>query len=88
MTRRFRWCCFTFFRPVGQPLVAWPTATDLSGNVIWYYPGELLLTRTEVGGNFFSLSNILLQEYDLAGNETLETNLEILNEQLVPRVIR
>ncbi len=76
---------FHFLPPVGQPLVAWPTATDLSGNVIWYYPGELLLTRTEVGGNFFSLSNFLLQEYDFVGNKILETNTEILNEQLIAK---
>ena len=76
---------FHFLPPVGQPLAAWPTATDLSGNVIWYYPGELLFTRGEVGGNFFSLSNFVLAEYDLAGNETLETNVEILNEQLAAK---
>lgn len=76
---------FSFLPPVGQPLVVWPTATDLSGNVIWYFPGELFITRPEVGGNYFSISNFALQEYDLVGNKTLETNVDILNEQLAAK---
>ena len=58
------------------------TATDLSGNVVWYYPhpvGEL--SRTEIGGSFFvtnskstNLYNNTFQEIDLAGNITLQTN--------------
>jgi len=69
----------------GQPLSFWPTATDLSGNVIWYYPYQLEVTRTEVGGNFFSISNEILSEYDFAGNLTLQTDVEILNEQLAAK---
>ena len=61
----------------------WPVATDLSGNVIWFYPGPLFITRIEPGGNFFAMSNNTLAEYDLAGNEILETNTSILNEELV-----
>ncbi len=66
------------------------TATDLSGNVLWYYP-QLVgqLTRTEVGGKMFvldshqtNLYNNILQEIDLAGNVTLETNTQRINEQL------
>ncbi len=68
-----------------------PTATDLSGNTLWYYPLPVsLLTRTEVGGNFFILyvgsTNPYLQimrEVDLAGNTVLETNAQAINEQLV-----
>ena len=68
-----------------------PTATDLSGNILWYYPRTVsLLTRTEVGGNFFIVyvgsTNPYLQiirEVDLAGNITLETNAAAINEQLV-----
>ncbi len=71
--------------PTGRPFAFRPIATDLSGNVIWYYSVPLLLTRMEPGGNFFSLSNTTLSEYDLAGNETLETNVEILNEQLAAK---
>ena len=62
----------------------WPTASDLHGNVIWYFPGPLFVTRVEPGGNLFSFpDDLTFREYDLAGNETLETNVEILNEQLV-----
>ena len=62
---------------------SWPMATDLSGNILWFYPGPLFITRIEPGGNFFSMTNTALTEYDLAGNQTLETNTGILNEQLV-----
>ena len=65
-------------------------ATDLSGNVLWYYHlpvGELM--RTEVGGRFFvtysvnqNLYNNNFQEIDLAGNITLQTNANRINEQL------
>ena len=64
------------------PSYLWPMATDLSGNVTWYFPGELLVTRTEAGGNFFSMTNFVLSEWDLAGNLVLRTNPSILNEQL------
>jgi arylsulfate sulfotransferase len=66
------------------------SATDLSGNVLWYYHlpvGELM--RTEVGGKFFvtysvsqDLYNNNFQEVDLAGNVTLQTNAQRINEQL------
>ena len=69
----------------GQPFDYWPVATDLSGNVIWYYPAQILITRMEQDGHFFSQGNYILSEYDLAGNETLETNPEILNEQLAAK---
>jgi arylsulfate sulfotransferase len=65
------------------PVVSWPVATDLSGNVVWFYPGAQFITRGETGGNFFTMTNQILSEFDLAGNETLETNTDILNEQLV-----
>lgn len=76
---------FHLIPPTGRPFAFRPIATDLSGNVLWYYPVPLLLVRMEPGGNFFSLSNTLLDEFDLAGNKTLETNVEILNEQLVAK---
>lgn len=63
----------------------WPTATDLAGNVLWYAPGSMLMTRMEPGGIFFSITNTTLSEYDLAGNVVLETNTEILNEQLAAK---
>ncbi len=69
----------------GRPFTFWPTVTDLSGHVTWYYPAQVLVTRPEAGGNFFIMSNTNLGEYDLAGNETLETNFNILNEQLAAK---
>ena len=69
----------------GGPFTLWPTATDLNGNIIWYYPGQTLLTRMETGGNFFTLTNFLLSEFDLAGNLVLQTNFGILNEQLAAK---
>jgi hypothetical protein len=71
------------FFPTGQTTY-WQTATDLLGNVIWYFPGPLFVTRMEPGGNLFSFpDDMTFREYDQAGNVTLETNVEILNEQLV-----
>ena len=66
----------------GEFQIFWPAATDLNGNVIWYHPGEALMTRMETGGNQFTMSYTTLTEWDLAGNITLQTNIEILNEQL------
>ncbi len=76
---------FHLIPPTGRPFAFRPIATDLAGNVIWYYSTPLLMNRMEPGGNFFSLNNVTLDEFDLAGNKTLETNLEILNEQLVAK---
>ncbi len=70
---------------LGQIFTYWPAATDLNGNVIWYHPQQALLTRMEQGGNYFTESYTVLSEYDLAGHEVLETNLEILNEQLAAK---
>jgi hypothetical protein len=66
-------------------------ATDLSGNVVWFYPGQYtLLTRAEAGGRFLALvANApiagfgdTLREFDLAGNILRETNVATVNEQL------
>ena len=51
-------------------------------------PGQALITRMEAGGNFFTISQMVLSEYDLAGHKTLETNVEILNEQLAASATR
>jgi arylsulfate sulfotransferase len=66
------------------------TATDLEGNIVWYYDlpvGELM--RTEEGGRIlvtYSVNTNLylntLQEIDLAGNIRLQTNAKRINEQL------
>lgn len=66
-------------------------ATDLEGNIIWYYP-ELLsfLTRPEPGGYFFGIVQALsadpslqvMREFDVAGRTVRETNAARINEQL------
>jgi arylsulfate sulfotransferase len=73
---------FHLIPALGQSFVFWPAATDLSGNIIWYHPNQALMTRIEPGGNSFDCSYTTLSEFDLAGNETLETNVGIINEQL------
>ncbi len=66
-----------------------PTATDLNGNILWYYPqGVSEFGRTEIGGNMMgNIANpdptkYYLREWDLAGNTVVETNVTRLNEQL------
>ncbi len=76
---------FHLVPPTGRPFAFRPLATDLAGNVIWFYNTPLLMTRMEPGGNFFSITNVTMSEYDLAGNLTLQTNVEILNEQLAAK---
>lgn len=74
-------------------------ATDLSGNIIWYYyPNDLtngnLLTRPLPGGGFITLQDDiawdpvvtkeqLLRQIDLAGNIVRETNMGIVQHQLL-----
>lgn len=73
-------------------------ATDLAGNLVWYYPAVVtFLTQTEPDGLFISLisptyatsqsydpSQEIFREFDLAGNTLRETNAARLNEQLAP----
>ena len=71
----------------------WSTAADLAGNVIWYAPDAPSIARMEAGGNFYSYGSTFsgvgasapFTEYDLVGNAVLQTNLEILNEQLAAK---
>jgi arylsulfate sulfotransferase len=71
-----------------------PTATDLNGNVVWYYnpyDGLLgLMTQPVAGGYFWIYGNGStdpytqpLREIDVAGNTIVETNVGRINEQLV-----
>jgi arylsulfate sulfotransferase len=69
-----------------------PIATDLNGDLVWYYSGNLtFLTRPEQGGYFFALvedlkgdqSRQVLREFDLTGMTVHETNAARVNEQLV-----
>jgi arylsulfate sulfotransferase len=66
-------------------------ATDLEGNLVWYYTGALtFLTRPSPGGYFFGilqtpsgdLSLQMVREFDLAGTTIRETNAARINEQL------
>ena len=66
-------------------------ATDLDGNLIWYYPREMLfLTHPEPGGVFFGIhtenngdqSRQILRAFDLTGMTVMETNAARINEQL------
>jgi hypothetical protein len=73
-------------------------ATDLDGNVIWYYDpvqsglSSFLPTRLEPGGTVFLLGSDgrgpgdnVLREVDLAGNPLRETSVDEVNAQLVAR---
>jgi len=66
-------------------------ATDLAGNLLWFYPGDLsFLTRPAPGGYFLGIyedpttdpSHQVVREFDLAGTTVLETNAARINEQL------
>jgi arylsulfate sulfotransferase len=70
----------------------WPVATDLAGNVVWYYPEAIsFLARPEPGGYFLGWyedqtvdsSHQILREFDLAGMTIRETNAARVSEQLV-----
>ena len=67
-------------------------ATDLSGNVLWYYTGQLsTATRAVAGGYFMGLyeyaetdsAHQYFRKFDLAGITQAETNAARVSEQLV-----
>ncbi len=74
-------------------------ATDLSGNIIWYYwPNDLthsdVMARPLPGGGFITMQDDLswdptvtkeqvLRQIDLAGNIVRETNMGIIQQQLL-----
>jgi hypothetical protein len=72
--------------PIGLP----PFATDLNGNIIWYYSQPLtFLTRPDSAGRFFGINNTgtdasgsVLRMFDLAGNTIQEANAAAVNMQL------
>ena len=74
------------------PLLSTQLATDLNGNVVWYYPGDVsYLTRPAAGGHFFGVvedtsgdqSQQVVREIDLTGMTVKETNAARVGEQLV-----
>jgi hypothetical protein len=74
-------------------------ATDLAGNIIWYYyPGTAdhfeVVTRPLIGGTFISIQNDtawnpasvngqVIRQIDLAGNIIRETNTGIIQQELL-----
>jgi hypothetical protein len=87
----------TFQLGVGYP----DTATDLAGNIIWYYlsndvSGADLLTRPLPGGTFPTLqddrawdTHVVAQQFlrqiDLAGNIVCETNMGVIQQELLAK---
>jgi arylsulfate sulfotransferase len=81
------------------PSVANPLATDLNGNLIWYYDtlhnGLVLVlgVRMLPGGTFLllgrdanrAIGDDVLREIDLAGDTVRETNIEAISAQLARR---
>jgi arylsulfate sulfotransferase len=69
-----------------------PVATDLAGNLIWYYPNSDIttMTRPVEGGYFFATletpgadqSQQVVRKFDLVGMTVLQTNAARVNEQL------
>ena len=66
-------------------------ATDLEGNLLWFYPGQLsFLTRPLAGGTIlgidqqvsFDSSYQTVREFDLIGTTVRETNAARVSEQL------
>jgi hypothetical protein len=88
------------FLTLGSDSTFLPTATDRSGNILWYYSSydaarQSILTRPLTGGYMLTLQtgyywnpNVLsggqyLREIDLAGNTQRETNIGVLQQELL-----
>jgi arylsulfate sulfotransferase len=91
-----------------NPMMLWaftklivPVATDLNGNINWYYGNGqgTLLTRPVAGGTMLTIQNgtswnssnttqQLLREIDLAGNTIRETNTGVISNQLVAQGVK
>lgn len=80
---------------MGAPPLYPPFATDLAGNVLWYYwdpesplsPKDGYLTRPVNGGTLLLLLSAfgIIREADLAGNIVRETNVLRISQQLQAR---
>jgi arylsulfate sulfotransferase len=73
------------------------TATDLAGNLLWYYSGDIAYTTSAAPGGYFlgvfdyqgtDQSHQIFREYDLAGNTIAETNAARVSQQLVAMGVR
>lgn len=72
-----------------SPISAPALATDLHGNIVWYYTGRLSFVTRPDHGSFFGIvqsegdqSEQIVREFDLAGMTLRETNAARINEQL------
>ncbi len=72
-------------------------ATDLFGNLLWYYPGQIsYLTRPQLNGHMYGIfeaygsdtSKQVFREFDLAWTTIRETNAARINEQLAAMGVR
>lgn len=81
------------YLPQGPGTADVPLATDLAGNILWYFPQPVsLLPRTDSGGKLLIIDIYrsdtpspyleILRETDLVGNPIIETNVARINEQL------
>lgn len=67
-----------------------PFATDLDGNLVWFYQGYATLTRAAGNGLFLGIVEMeslgaayqAVREFDIAGYTIRETNAARVNEQL------
>ncbi len=90
---------FHMLNPQPAPTLANPMATDLSGNLVWYYDtlqsglSEIWPTSILPGGTFLiygrdasrTTGDDVFREVDLAGDTVRETTLDAINAQLAGR---
>jgi arylsulfate sulfotransferase len=90
---------FHALNPDPSPTLANPIATDLSGNLVWYYDslhsglGAIWPVHILSGGTlllfgrdrYHATGDNVLREVDLAGNTVRETNIDAVDAQLAAR---
>jgi len=57
-------------------------ATDLQGNIVWYYAGGSMPIKPMDNGHFILVLNSALREIDLAGNTIREVSVDQINQSL------
>jgi arylsulfate sulfotransferase len=79
---------------LNSPIQSIPYATDLEGNLLWYYPKSVgFIGRPSLGGTFTAISwtttpvrsDQVAREFDIAGTTLWETNAAIMSERLRAR---
>jgi hypothetical protein len=75
-----------------QSTGGWPVATDLAGNLVWYYPEAIsFMARPAGGGRFLGWYENqtlgpeyqIIREFDVVGTTIRETNAARVSEQLM-----